>query len=320
MDRPLITVVIPVYNVESFLKECLISVMHQTYDNLEILAVNDGSTDTSRAVMEPLAEQDARIQILDKPNGGLSDARNFGIAHAKGEYICFIDGDDTIADTYVEKMYDALKDGADISACDMEYVYEDGHREYSSGGDFTQSSVKEMPSLIRINNSACNKLFRTALFDEIQYPKGKLYEDLATVPIQIYRSESVVKVNEPLYFYRQRSGSIQHKIDERVFHIYDAIDRCRDYVISHGNEPEVLEEIKHMYIIYGLDVTTLKIKDMDRTGDRKGMLEKNMKLLKERYPGYKNDAYRKGMGRKKKLIFSLLDKGFYGMVLKLYDR
>ena len=75
-----------------------------------------------------------------------------------------------------------------------------------------------------------------------------------------------------------------------------------------------------MYIIYGLDITTLKIKDMDRTGDRKGMLEKNMKLLKERYPGYKNDAYLKSMGRKKKLIFSLLDKGFYGMVLKLYDR
>ena len=320
MERPLISVVIPIYNVEAFIKECLVSVMNQTYGNIEILSVNDGSTDHSREMMEPLAEQDHRIRILDKPNGGLSDARNYGIVHAKGEYICFVDGDDTIADTYVEKLYEVLKDGGDISACDMEYVYEDGHREYSGGGDFTRSSVKENPSLIRINNSACNKLYKTSLFEEIQYPKEKLYEDLATVPIQIYRSDSVVKVNEPLYFYRQRSGSIQHKIDERVFHIYDAIDRCRDYVKSHGNEPKVLEEIKHMYIIYGLDITTLKIKDMDRSGDRKGMLQKNVELLKERYPDYRNDTYLKGMGSKKKLIFFLLDKGFYGMVLKLYDR
>lgn len=294
--------------------------MNQTYSNLEILAVNDGSTDNSRAVMEELVKQDSRIKILEKPNGGLSDARNHGIDHARGEYICFVDGDDTIAAAYVEKLYDALKNGADISACDMEYVYEDGHREYSNGGDFTVSSVKGMPSLIRINNSACNKLYRTALFEKIRFPKGKLYEDLATVPIQIYRSSSVAKVNEPLYFYRQRSGSIQHKIDERVFHIYDAIDRCRDYVLAHGNEPEVMEEIRHMYIIYGLDITTLKIKDMDRSGDRVGMLKKNMELLRERYPEYKKDSFLKGMGTKKKIIFSLLDKGFYDMVLKIYDR
>ena len=321
MDKPLITVVIPVYNVESYIKACLDSICAQSYEHLEILAVNDGSTDNSRRLLQEAADQDSRIKVLDKENGGLSDARNYGIRYAKGDYICFIDGDDTISPSYVEHLYEAIvANQADIAACDMEYVYEDGRREYSSGGDFDCESVKSRPSLIRINNSACNKLYRTSLFEEINYPKGKLYEDLATVPIQIYRSQKVVKVNEPLYFYRQRSGSIQHKIDERVFHIYDAIDRCRDYIVSHGNEPEILDEIRHMYIIYGLDITTLKIKDMDKSGDRIGMLEKNMKLLTERYPDYQSDTYLKQMGFKKKLIFWMLSKGFYKQVLKLYDR
>ena len=320
MKQPLITVVIPVYNIEPYIKECLDSISAQTYENLEILAVNDGSTDQSKAILEVAAFEENRLTILDKPNGGLSDARNYGILHAHGDYICFIDGDDTIAPDYVKLLYEALSEDGDIAVCDMEYVYEDGHREFSSGGSFTSASVKDMPSLIRINNSACNKLYRTSLFKEVLFPKGKLYEDLATVPIQIYRSQKVVKVDQPLYFYRQREGSIQHKIDRRVFHIYDAIDRVNDYVKTHGNEPEILEEIKHMYIIFGLDITTLKIKDMEKSSEREVMLGENMDYLRARYPEYIDDPYAKNMGFKKRLIFILLSQGHYRTVLRIYDR
>ena len=320
MKQPLITVIVPVYNIEPYIKECLDSISAQTYRNIEILAVNDGSTDQSKAVMEVCAFEDERLSILDKPNGGLSDARNYGILYAKGEYICFIDGDDTIAPDYVELLVQAVQDDADIAVCDMEYVYEDGHREFSSGGDFVSASVKEMPSLIRINNSACNKLYRTSLFRDVLFPKGKLYEDLATVPIQIFRSAKVVKVNKPLYFYRQRSGSIQHKIDRRVFHIYDAIDRVREYAKAHDADAKVMEEIMHMYIIFGLDITTLKIKDMDRNGERKEMLAENMAYIHERYPDYMDDPFVKNMGFKKRLIFTLLNQGHYRTVLRIYDR
>ena len=320
MKQPLVTVVVPVYNIEPYIKECLDSISAQTYRNIEILAVNDGSTDQSKAVMEVCAFEDERLSILDKPNGGLSDARNYGILHAKGEYICFIDGDDTIAPDYVELLVQAVQDDADIAVCDMEYVYEDGHREFSSGGDFVSASVKEMPSLIRINNSACNKLYRTSLFKDVLFPKGKLYEDLATVPIQIFRSAKVVKVNKPLYYYRQRSGSIQHKIDRRVFHIYDAIDRVKEYARAHDADAKVMEEIMHMYIIFGLDITTLKIKDMDRNGERKEMLAENMAYLRERYPDYMDDPFVKNMGFKKRLIFTLLNQGHYRTVLRIYDR
>ena len=320
MKQPLITVVIPVYNIEPYIKECLDSVRAQTYRNLEILAVNDGSTDQSGALLEVAAFEDERVVVLDKPNGGLSDARNYGILHAHGEYICFIDGDDTIAPDYAELLYDAVKDGADIAVCDMEYVYGDGHREFSSGGEFTSADTAEMPSLIRINNSACNKLYRTSLFKDILFPKGKLYEDLATVPIQILRSKKVVKVNRPLYFYRQRSGSIQHKIDRRVFHIYDAIDRVRDYADRNHADPSVMEEIMHMYIIFGLDITTLKIKDMEKTAEREEMLGENMAYLRKRYPDYMDDPFVKNMGIKKRLIFTLLSQGHCKTVLRIYDR
>lgn len=320
MKQPLITVIVPVYNIEPYIRECLDSIFAQTYRNIEILAVNDGSTDQSQAILEVAAFEDERLTILNKPNGGLSDARNYGLMHAKGEYVCFIDGDDTIAPEYVEVLYDALKDGADIAVCDMEYVYEDGRREFSSGGTFTSANVKEMPALIRINNSACNKLYRTALFKEILFPKGKLYEDLATVPIQIFRSRSVVKADRPLYFYRQRQGSIQHKIDRRVFHIYDAIDRVRSYAENSGCDSRVMEEIMHMYIIFGLDITTLKIKDMEKTGDRAAMLDENMAHLRKRYPGYMDDSFIRTMGFKKRLIFTLLNQGHYKTVLRIYDR
>ena len=319
MKNELITAVIPVYNVEQYLEECVESLFAQTYENIEILAVNDGSTDGSRTILERLREKDNRLRILDKENGGLSDARNFGIAEAKGRYICFIDGDDTIAPAFIEHLHDAIQD-ADISVCDMEYVYEDGRREYRSGGAFTQANAKTMPSLIRINNSACNKLYRTSLFEEIRFPKGKLYEDLATVPIQIYRSSSVAKVNEPLYFYRQREGSIQHKADERIFHIYDAVDRLKSYVICHGNEPEILDEINRMYLIYGLDIVTLKIKDMDDREVRVPFLKQNMALLKAAYPDYKKDPFMKEAPLRKKIIYTLLGLGMYDAVLRIYDR
>ncbi|MBQ9329300.1 MAG: glycosyltransferase family 2 protein [Solobacterium sp.] len=320
MNQPVVTVVIPVYNVEQFLRECLDSILAQTYESLEILAVNDGSTDGSRAILEDYVHKDLRVILLDKPNGGLSDARNYGILHANGKYICFIDGDDTISPKYVELLLKGLESGADISVSDMEYVYEDGHREFSSGGVFQQSSIHEQPDLIRINNSACNKLYKTELFQEVQFPVGKLYEDLATVPIQIYRSSLVTKVDEPLYFYRQRSGSIQHSTDRRVFHIYDAIDRVKEYVTNHGNEAAVQREIEQMYLIFGLDITTLKIKDMEHTKKREELLKENMNQLVQRVPDYMNSSFVRNAGFRKKLIYRLLSNKYYGMVLKIYDR
>ena len=316
-----ISVIVPVYNIETYLLECLESITNQTYTNIEIVAVNDGSTDTSRKLLESYQEKEPRLVIYDKENGGLSDARNYGIKMAKGEYILCVDGDDRIHPKMVEKLYRAIQENeADIAVSDMLYFYETKEDSYSNGGDFTCTNIHETPSLIAINNSACNKMYQKHLFDTIQFPVGLYFEDLATIPILLYNAKKVVKVDEPLYAYRQREGSIMHTASKKIFEIYDALDRVQDYIKANGNEENILEAFRSLYIVHGLDLTTLKIKDFDDKDIRVEYLKENMERLKKSYPNYTTDSLYKHASFKKKIIFKLLSNGMYSEVLKLYGR
>ncbi len=320
MKRP-VSVIVPVYNVEAYLAECLDSILAQTYDALEILCVNDGSTDGSAAILEEYAAKDERIRILTKTNGGLSDARNFGLDHSRGDYIACIDSDDAVTPDMIEKLVGRLEEtSSGIAVCDMEYFYDDGRKSYSGGGDFLEASVREMPGLIAVNNSACNKLFKAELFNDVRFPVGKYYEDLAVIPILLYRAEKVCRVPEPLYRYRQRSGSIAHTASEKIFDIYDALDGVKSWVEENGGEEAVLKEIRRLYIVHGLDITTLRIRDFDDKAVRRRYLEENMRRLKHSYPGYRSDPAYRSAPFKKKLIWFLLSAGMYDIVLKLYDR
>jgi glycosyltransferase involved in cell wall biosynthesis len=316
-----VSVIIPVYNVQEYIRECVHSVMAQTFADLEILAVDDGSRDGSAAILKELAAEDSRIRILSKENGGLSDARNYGIAHAQGEFLAFIDGDDLADPGMIQLLAEAAqKDNADIAVSDMSYFYEDGHSSFSSGGEFSLGSVRENPDLIAINNSACNKLYRRSLFDDVSFPKGLWYEDLATVPILLYKAKRIVKVSQPLYRYRQRTGSIAHSEDRRIFDIYTAIDMVIRYVRAHGAEPQVLQQLQRLYVLHGLDLTTLRIKDFDRHEVRAEYLAENMRRLKQAYPEYEKDPGFRQAGFRKKLIFYLLKREKWDRVLKIYDR
>ena len=316
-----ISVIVPVYNVEAYVKECLDGLLAQTYPDFEIVAVDDGSTDNSGKILDDYAAKDSRIHVIHEENGGLAHARNAGIAAANGELIACVDGDDTVAPDFLEKLEKPFESGDyDVSVCDMEYHFEDGHTEESSGGSFSHTNARVYAKLVLINNSACNKLYKKSLFDDLPFPDGKLYEDLATIPAIIYKAEEVIKVNAPLYYYRQRSGSIRHSLSDGIFDIYDAIDRVKQYVKDHGNESEVLQEIDHLYIIHGLDAITLKIKDGDDRKVQLAMLEENMKRLNAAYPEYRRDPYYVNAGFKKKLIWKDLAKGKYERVLKLYGK
>ena len=167
-----VSVIVPVYNVQDYIEECLLSIMNQSYKEIEIVAVNDGSTDDSLRVLEKMQARDSRIIILNKENGGLSDARNYGIKHSTGDYYLFVDSDDVIHENMVEELLESLmKENADIAVSDMEYFYEDSNeRKYSSGGTFETTNCKKNPELIAINNSACNKLFKKELFQDVEFP------------------------------------------------------------------------------------------------------------------------------------------------------
>lgn len=316
-----VSVIVPVYNVQAYLKECLDSIRAQTCSDLEIICVDDGSTDDSASILAAYAAQDMRIKIITQDNAGLSAARNRGIKEAHGAYICFVDSDDRIQPTYVEALRQALlMENASIAVCDMIYFTETGTTAFSDGGVFSHTNARLFPLLVTINNSACNKLFRMDLFQDCLFPKGMLYEDLATIPILLYKAERVVKVNAPLYAYRQRAGSIRHTISERIFDIYDAIERCQSYVHRHGNEEEIISALKHLYITHGLDAITLKIKEVDTGQHAEKMLAENMKRLQSAYPDYQKDAWYRKADFKKRLIWYMLRHGHYDKVMWLYGK
>ena len=312
-----VSVVVPIYNVEKYLSRCIDSIIDQSYDKLQIILVNDGSKDHSLEISKEYEAKDKRIIVLDKVNGGLSDARNYGIRYATGEYIVFIDSDDFIKENMIEKMLKKITmTNSDICVCDMEYLYDNGNIEFASGGDFDVTSDK----LVDINNSACNKMYKTSMFSDISFPVGKYYEDLATIPILMHKANKVCKVNEAFYVYYQRSGSIAHSANKKIFDIYYAIDRCIQYIKKHDNDLVSIKKLQSLYVLHGLDITTVRIKDFDDKDIRKEYLVENMKNLKKYYPDYQNDERYKHASMKKKLIYKLMEMNLMGVVLKIYDR
>lgn len=212
----LITLVIPVYNVEKFLPLCIESIIKQSYKKLQIILIDDGSTDSSSFICDEYALKDTRIEVIHKENGGLSDARNAGIERAKGQYISFIDSDDMIIDDMIEYLYVQItKTNADISVCqrllinengdpleDREFLFED----YVVSGN--NECMHDFMSSKGIDTVAWGKLYRTELFKEIHYPKGKYHEDVFTTYRIVAKANVIAVGGEKKYYYRIRNASI----------------------------------------------------------------------------------------------------------------
>lgn len=212
----LVSVIIPVYNIEKFINRCIDSILQQSYKNLEIILVNDGSTDSSLKICEEYKKIDRRINVLDKPNGGLSDARNFGIKHSSGDYIVFVDGDDTVEIDYILKLYLSIKMfDSDLSMCSFNLVDENYHKYKEEILPLSTGLVDGIEILQEVLSSygyvyvvSWNKMYKREIFDYLCFEKGKLYEDeyLNHHLFWSFRRVSIVK--DCLYNYVQRSGSI----------------------------------------------------------------------------------------------------------------
>ena len=212
------SVIVPVYNVQDFLARCLQSIVLQTYDNLEILVVDDGSTDQSSVVARNWADTDSRISIITKDNGGLSAARNAALDVARGDFITMVDSDDFVSTTLVETLLAILKQHpkADIACCQWQQ-FDDPARWKPVEGTERVTLLESNQALLdifyqrqHINHSACAKLYRRRLFDTVRYPVGRLYEDLSVV-LDIFGQCNQVAVSyDVMYAYHQREGSITH--------------------------------------------------------------------------------------------------------------
>lgn len=215
--RELISVIVPIYNVEKYLKKCVDSILRQTYVHLEVILVDDGSPDGCPQMCDEYALRDARVKVVHKRNGGLSDARNAGIDIAKGAYLAFVDSDDFIEKDMLEKLYYSLiKYQADFSLCGLYCVDESGKRipeqenkEIESGcwsyQDFWNNYYKDYSMTCVV---ACNKLYRKELFENVRYRVGKLHEDEFAIHYLVKRSTRIATVSERLYGYLRRTDSI----------------------------------------------------------------------------------------------------------------
>ena len=240
----LISVIVPIYNVENFLEKCVDSIVKQTYENIEIILIDDGSPDRCGVICDDYSKKDERIKVIHKKNGGLSDARNCGINVAKGEYVLCIDSDDWIEKNMIEVLYNnVVKYDADISIC--EFVEEDINgkilkkkKENSEIKCFnTIDALKELIIQENITNHAWNKLYRKELFKNIEYPKGQLMEDISTTYKLFEKSNKIIYQNITLYHYIQRSTSILGNITlKRIDDQEKAIFSRNNYLLSEYSE------------------------------------------------------------------------------------
>lgn len=211
----LISIIVPVYNIEKYIEKCIRSIISQTYQNLEIILVDDGSTDKSGKICDKYAQIDTRIFVIHKKNEGLSDARNSGLEVCKGRYIGFIDGDDWIANDMYEFLHRTLTEyQADIAVCghyieDDEGVYDS---ECSDGSLIIYNCRDAVCTVVEdkeIHSYAWDKLYKRELFDGIRYPAGRYVQDIFTTYKVFGKASKVVCNNQPKYYYYQRKNSIQ---------------------------------------------------------------------------------------------------------------
>ena len=245
MSLPLISVIVPVYNVEEYLPICLDSLQKQTYENLEIILVDDGSTDSSSEIVDECARIDKRVKVFHTKNGGLSAARNFGLKKATGEYVMFVDSDDFLKKDAAQYLYELIeKSGAKISVASHIEKRGEKLRDFNDGKVKTAEMTVEKALYNMLNErgfmvSAWGKLYSKDLFKGIEYPVGKLHEDVGTTYklfLAAYDKDKNTKISygsKPVYIYNIRSSSITNAgFNEKKVELISQTDEMCDEIDS----------------------------------------------------------------------------------------
>lgn len=328
-QEALISIIVPVYDMEKYLDRCMNSIWQQTYKNLEIILVDDGSTDNSPKMCDDYAKKDSRIKVVHKENGGLSDARNAGLAVATGSYIGYVDSDDWIEPDMYESMYKAcVEHDAQVAVCRYSQVYKD-HVIRGGNGKVTAFSKEE---LLRtyigdnddyiIYNSVWSKLFAREIVEGVQFPKGRNSEDIMYTTKAFCKADRGVYIDKCLYDYvLDRDGSIMNvKRGERMFQ--DELPFWREHIVY--IRENVSQEIGdfaayHYYrrlLFYYID---WKKEDKQVQGDYAKRIAEELKCnRKEIQRIYRNDFVSAGDRARMKL--ALISPGLYNCVTKGYEK
>ncbi len=254
----LVSIIVPVYNVEQYLEKCVNSIINQSYKNLEIILVDDGATDNSGKICDELAKLDNRIKVYHKENGGLSDARNYGVERATGEYIGFVDSDDYIDPEMYEKLYEAIKkENVDVAECNLKIIYPNRVELYTNEKYFRvctkQEYLEEYLKIDKVFGSACVRLIKSNIVKKLKFPIGKLYEDTYYAHDLIREVDKYVIMDNPYYNYFMREESITNtKFNPRIFDLIEIVEKL--HKMTYNNYPSLKEEAdcRKMYAYFSV--------------------------------------------------------------------
>ena len=317
--RTKLSVVVPVYNVENYLKKCINSILSQTFKDFELILVDDGSTDNSGHICDEYDHQYEKVKVIHKENGGLSSARNAGIEIATGEYISFIDSDDYIDSNMFLNMIEALQNtNKDIAACGrvVDLWGEREKIEFSLKKEKVYSreqAIEEVLLLRDIDVAAWDKIYRKFLFDSIRYPEGKISEDAAIIFQMLDISNGVVHVGTPFYHYIYRKNSISKSEYNR--RQYDSYINCvnTEQFISQLY-PQFLKQNK----IYNTQVCGALLQSLSADLEVKKKYESDYKEFKRKFnEGYWTFLFTEGICIKKKIKLSFVYLNLYHVFIIL---
>lgn len=294
-----ISIIVPVYNAEKYLKKCLDSLVNQTKKELEFILINDGSTDKSEEIIKTY--KDKRIKYFKNKNQGIGKTRNFGIEKSSGKYLMFLDSDDYFSNDACEILYkEAEKEKADLIVFDY-YRVEKGNLNEVKIESFNATNIKDDPNLLlKINLGPCNKIYKKDLIknNDIKFEESLKYEDTLFIVKTIYNAKKIIKLNKFLHYYMIHEKSETTVRDERVFDILKIVDKIRNYL---KNDKSIKDSVDKLTVKILTNYTIQQRYQSDKNIAMK-FIDEVFKYLEKEIPDYKNNKYYSGRSFVKRTI------------------
>mgnify|MGYP000883284623 FL=1 len=319
----LISIIVPVYNVEKYLKKCVYSILNQSYKNLEVILVNDGSNDNSGKICDELSREDSRIKVYHKDNGGLSDARNYGVAKANGEYVGFVDSDDYIDQYMYENLYKAIrKYNTQIAECGITRVYKNNKlRPHYDGEEYSlvvdrEGYLKEYLENRKVYGAAVCKLLSIDLAKVLKFPDGKVYEDVFYTLELLKKVDKYTLISGNYYYYYIRGNSITtKKFSSRDMDYIEIIDKIGEYTLNNYSKLKEKLFIRQGFAYLSIFNQIIQLNDYRQIPEYSILIDK-LKNIRS------NIIFNKLAPKSLKIAIILLNmnEGLYKKVLKKYKK
>ena len=315
---PKVSVIVPIYNVEKYLEKCINSLLSQTLEDIQIILVNDGSKDNSGNIAREYEKNNKnRIIYVEKENGGLSDARNYGLKYATGDFIAFLDSDDYIEKNAYEEMYNkAIEENADYVECDFIWEFPNKIR---VDKQYPYKNKKEMLSFVRV--VAWNKLIKRQLITDnnLEFPKGLRYEDVEFTYKLIPFINKFTYVDKPFIHYVQREGSIANVQNERTAEIFTVLDNVIEFYKKNNIYEKYRDELEYNYARYLLCSSLKRMCKIKDKTIREKLLTESWERLNLNFPNWKENVILKTVNIGKNKYMRTVNKSTYKIYSKILE-